>query len=77
MKNFQSLYKKDDLIYFIRDDVSGKKEIKELIVKTIYPQTIIAVEERGMSYCIDFKDKEKIFADEYGAKRYMEGEDGT
>ena len=73
--DFDKLYSKGDIIYYVHEDVLNKKEIKQLKVSTIYPKILIAFEDRGMAQCIDYKDRDKIFADEYGARRYLEGED--
>ena len=56
------------MIYYVRKNVMGEKEIKYLKVTTVYPKTLIAVEEKGMSQCIDIKDAENIYFSEKDAK---------
>jgi hypothetical protein len=72
MQNFNDFCKKNDIIYYVCEDIFQNKSIKELKIKTVYPFTIIAVEDRGMSQCIDLKDKDKIFFDKYNAKKYLD-----
>lgn len=67
MTDFNS-FSKGDIIYYIRRNVLGNKEVKRLIVTTIYPKVLIAVEEKGMSQCIDIKDAGNIYFNEKDAK---------
>ena len=70
--DFRDHYQKGDWIYYLHiSDVTNKVSILNLKVSTLYPNIMIAYEDRGMSYCIDSKDKDKIFETESGAEEYL------
>ena len=59
MNDFEDLYQNGDIIQFEREGII-KMEILKLKVMKVYPYTIIATENRGMSYCIDWQNRDKI-----------------
>ena len=66
--DYNNSYEIGQKIYFIRvHEKLGIKELMELKIRTIYPKTIIACEEKGRTQCIGPESQDMIFRDRYSA----------
>lgn len=60
--DFNNFYEKGQIIYFLRALPSmGYKDIIKARIRTIYPDLLIACEEKGMTHCIGVDQKDLIF----------------
>ena len=59
--DFHDYYQKGDIVYYLHQSVTGIYSVKELKVTSIYSDLLIATENRGMSYCIDYREQENVF----------------
>lgn len=71
--DFRQEYVKGQHLWFVRVHVSlGIKELLEVVVQTVYPRTIIAVQPKAFCHCIGYKMQHQIFRSQSEALAYYE-----
>ena len=62
MSEFAEEYAVGMRIYYIfANELTGTKELYELIVKKVFPNMLIAWENRGCAHLIEPKDEDNVF----------------
>lgn len=60
--DFRNYYEKGQIVYFVRImEALGEKEIKKLLLRTIYPRMMVGSEEKACCQCIGYNDRDQIF----------------
>ena len=71
--DFRSFYEKGQSIYFVRILQSlGEKEVKKLILRSIYPRMMVGSEEKGACQCIGYNERDQIFLIPRDANAYAQ-----
>lgn len=69
--DFRNYYEKGQIVYFVRIMESlGEKEVKKLLLRTIYPRMMVGSEEKAACQCIGYNDRDKIFLTPRDADNY-------
>ena len=67
--NFQDIYEKEQYIYYVYQGQS--LELMYLKIKKIYKDVLITINSDGIYQCIDAKEVDMIFQNEYDATKCL------
>jgi hypothetical protein len=69
--DFRNYYEKGQIVYFVRImEALGEKEVKKLLLRTIYPRMMVGSEEKACCQCIGYNDRDQIFLTPRDADAY-------
>lgn len=71
--DFRKIYHKGQHMWFVRvHEKLGEKEMIEVILNTIYPRMIVAVQPKAFCHCIGYNMQEQLFDSKYEAQQYYD-----
>lgn len=71
--DFRKIYSKGQRMWFVRILAAlGEKEIIEVVLNTIYPRMIVAVQPKAFCHCIGYSMQDQLFYNQKDAQQFYD-----